>query len=74
MLYQMKYGHCLRFICLAVDAHGVPVSVFITQGTTADYPRANRLIEGPDVDYLLAIAVMLVMQLLNRQEGRVWKS
>ncbi len=50
----MKYGHCLRFIRLAVDAYGMPVSVFITQGTTADCARADRLIEGLDVDYLLA--------------------
>ena len=41
-------------IHLAVDAHGMPVRVFITQGTTADCTQASRLIEGLDADYLLA--------------------
>ena len=41
-------------IHLAVDAHGMPVRVFITQGTTADCTQARRLIEGLDADYLLA--------------------
>ena len=41
-------------IHLAVDAHGMPVRVFITQGTTADCTQADRLIEGIDADYLLA--------------------
>ncbi len=41
-------------IHLAVDAHGMPVRVLITQGTTADCTQASRLIEGFDADYLLA--------------------
>ncbi len=32
----------------------MPISVFITQGTTADCTQADRLIEGLDADYLLA--------------------
>jgi transposase len=39
---------------LAVDAHGMPVRVIITQGTTADCTQASRLIEGISADYLLA--------------------
>ena len=39
---------------LAVDAHGMPVRVIITQGTTADCSQASRLIEGISADYLLA--------------------
>ncbi len=39
---------------LAVDAHGMPVRVFITQGTTADCAQAHKLIEGISADYLLA--------------------
>ncbi len=35
-------------IHLAVDAHGMPVRIFITQGTTADCTQADRLIEGLD--------------------------
>lgn len=38
-------------IHLAVDAHGMPVRILITDGTTA---QANRLIEGIDAEYLLA--------------------
>ncbi len=39
---------------LAVDAHGMPVRVVITQGTTADCKCASTLIEGIDAEYLLA--------------------
>ena len=41
-------------IHLAVDAHGLPVRVLITQGTTADCTQAGRLIENISADYLLA--------------------
>jgi transposase len=37
-----------------VDAHGMPVRVIITQGTTADCTQANRLIEGITAEQLLA--------------------
>jgi transposase len=37
-----------------VDAHGLPVRVLITQGTTADCTQAGALIEGLTADYLLA--------------------
>lgn len=39
---------------LAVDAHGMPVRIIITQGTTADCSKACELIEGIDADFLLA--------------------
>ena len=39
---------------LAVDAHGMPVRVIITQGTTADCTQASRLIEGITAEQLLA--------------------
>lgn len=39
---------------LAVDAHGMPVRVIITQGTTADCTQANRLIGGITAEQLLA--------------------
>ena len=41
-------------IHLAVDAHGMPVRVVITQGTTADCRLGSTLIEGIDAEYLLA--------------------
>ncbi len=41
-------------IHLAVDAHGMPVRMFITAGTTADCSYACRLIEGIDAENLLA--------------------
>ncbi|QOJ08993.1 IS5 family transposase [Nitrosomonas sp. H1_AOB3] len=41
-------------IHLAVDAHGMPVRILVTQGTTADCTQAGRLIEGIDADHLLA--------------------
>jgi len=37
-----------------VDAHGMPLRIIITEGTTADCTQADRLIEGLDADYLLA--------------------
>jgi transposase len=39
---------------LAVDAHGMPVRVVITQGTTADCTQAIALIDGIEAQYLLA--------------------
>ena len=39
---------------LAVDAHGMPVRIIITQGTTADCSQAGKLIDGIDADCLLA--------------------
>ncbi len=39
---------------LAVDAHGMPVRVFITSGTTADCKLGGKLIEGIDALALLA--------------------
>jgi transposase len=41
-------------IHLAVDAHGMPVRIIITQGTRADCTQAGRLIEGLSAEYLLA--------------------
>ncbi|MFV0508163.1 MAG: IS5 family transposase [Shewanella algae] len=41
-------------IHLAVDAHGLPVRVFITKGTRADCTQASLLIDGIDAEYLLA--------------------
>jgi transposase len=41
-------------IHLAVYAHGMPVRVLITQGSTADCTQACQLIEGFEADYLLA--------------------
>jgi len=37
-----------------VDAHGMPVRILVTQGTTADCTQAGRLIEGMDAHYPLA--------------------
>jgi transposase len=39
---------------LAVDAHGVPVRIFITKGTTADCTQAEKLIDGIEARVLLA--------------------
>ena len=41
-------------IHLAVDAHGMPLRVVITQGTTADCTQAGRLIEGITAEHLIA--------------------
>ena len=38
----------------AVDAHGLPVRVLMTAGTTADCTQAEPLIGGSDAQYLLA--------------------
>jgi len=37
-----------------VDAHGLPVRMLITAGTTADCSQAQHLIEGIDAENLLA--------------------
>lgn len=41
-------------IHLAVDAHGLPVRVIVTDGPTADCTQAESLMEGIDAQYLLA--------------------
>ena len=39
---------------LAVDSHGMPVRVIVTEGTTVDCTQAYTLIEGLTAEYLLA--------------------
>ena len=39
---------------MAVDANGMPVRIFITEGTAADCKHASRQIEGIDADVLFA--------------------
>jgi transposase len=39
---------------LAVDAHGNPVRMLVTAGTTADCTQAGKLVEGIDADNLIA--------------------
>jgi transposase len=41
-------------IHLAVDAHGAPVEMFVTAGTTADCKFGENLINGIDAENLLA--------------------
>ena len=56
--WQPRYGAHKRGlntkIHLAVDAHGMPVRVLVTAGTTADYKQAAALIDGYAADFLLA--------------------
>ena len=37
-----------------MDAHGLPVRIFITKGTTADCTQAEKLIDGIEAGVLLA--------------------
>jgi transposase len=39
---------------LAVDAHGMPIRMLITAGTTADCTQACKLVEGIDANTLIA--------------------
>ena len=39
---------------MAVDAHGLPVRVIVTEGTRADCTQAERLTTGYSYDYLIA--------------------
>lgn len=41
-------------IHLAVDAHGMPIRLLVTSGTTADCTKANELIRGMKAQALLA--------------------
>ncbi len=41
-------------IHLAVDAHGMPLRAIITEGTRADCAEADKLIEGFQMEHLLA--------------------
>jgi transposase len=37
-----------------VDAHGMPIRILVTSGTTADCTQADKLIEGLSAGHLLA--------------------
>jgi transposase len=52
--YEPNKGGLNTKIHLAVDAHGLPLRVVITQGTAADCTQAGRLIEGITADHLIA--------------------
>ena len=52
-------------IHLAVDAHGMPVRMFVTQGTTADCTQAESLIEGIDAENLLGDRAYDVNELIE---------
>jgi transposase len=39
---------------LAVDAHGMPVRMLVTAGTTADCTQADKLVEGINAGSLIA--------------------
>ena len=39
---------------MAVDAHGLPIRVLITPGTTTDCTQVSKLIEGIDADHRIA--------------------
>ena len=58
-------------IHLAVDAHGMPVRILITEGTKHDSTQAGLLIEGISADHLLADKAYdsdaIILQL--RQQG-----
>jgi transposase len=41
-------------IHLAVDAHGMPLRVIVTEGTRADCAEAEELIDGFEAEYLIA--------------------
>jgi len=55
---QPRYGDYKRGLNtklhLAVDAHGMPIRVLVTAGTTADCTQAGKLIEGLTAENLLA--------------------
>lgn len=55
---QPRYGAYKRGLNtklhLAVDAHGMPIRVLVTAGTTADCTQAGKLIEGLTAENLLA--------------------
>ena len=56
--WQPRYGPYKRGlntkIHLAVDAHGMPVRILVTEGTRADCTEACALIKGIDAQTLLA--------------------
>ena len=56
-------------ILLSVDAHGMPVRIFITAGPVANCSQACRLIEEIDAEYLLAeVRDMIAIRLLRRSK------
>jgi hypothetical protein len=54
---------------LAVDAHGMPVRVFVTEGTRADCTKAGELIEGIDAQCLLVDRGYDTNEIVEKVEG-----
>ncbi len=42
---------------MAVDAHGMPVRIIVTEGARADCTQAQYLIEGIPAEFLLASCI-----------------
>ena len=55
---------------LAVDAHGMPVSIIVTKGTTADCTQACALIEGLKAEHLLADRGYDSNSIINQAESQ----
>ena len=55
---------------MAVDANGMPLRVFITDGTTADCTQATRLIDSIAARYLLADKGYNSEQIINQAESQ----
>lgn len=60
-------------IHLAVDAHGLPLRVLITEGTTNDCTQAGALIQGIEADGLLADRGYDADSILNQAEEQGMK-
>jgi transposase len=54
---------------LAVDAHGMPVRVLVTEGARADCTKAGELIEGIDAQCLLADRGYDTNEIVEKAEG-----
>ena len=55
---------------LAVDAHGLPVKIIVTKGTTADCSQAEALIDGLLAEHVLADKAYDTNALLKYLTGR----
>ncbi|GAB4216547.1 MAG: hypothetical protein OHK0012_19030 [Synechococcales cyanobacterium] len=61
---------------MAVDAHGMPVKVVMTEGTRADCQQACRLMDGIKITHVLANraeeheAIAVIPPKRNRREQR----
>ncbi len=58
---------------IAVDSHGLPVKMIVTDGNTADCTQAKALVSPHSAQYLMADKAYDTNELLDLCRTKIWK-